>query len=758
LDKGSSKEYTNFESRYKEKIRKELENYTKNNNKSDKIESKQYQEFKKQWMPKKLNYYEKACSISEKIINIKPDKKEADRMQESIDVCHLNITPAGAKSFSYLGPLAFVLLVSFLTVFIPFMFNPEANIQSGMFFVIFSLLIGLSIVVPLGKLPDFLANNWRMNASNQMVLSIFYIVTYMRHTSNLENAIDFAAEHLPPPLSIDLKKVIWNLETQKYSSIKESLDAYLETWKKWNVEYVESMHLIEASLYENSESRRLDSLEKSLKLILDETYEKMLHYAHNLQSPLTMLNMLGIVLPILGLVILPLVVSFMNEVKWYHLMALYNMALPAGVYYLGKVVLSTRPTGYGEQDISETDPSVKKYRNILFKVGTKEVGINPLFVAISLLILFLFIGMSPIILHNLSPGFDIVITTHSEIKFIDNYKIDKGGKFYLLGYSEDKNNPGEYIGPFGLGASILGLFIPLGFGLSIGTYYRLRSKNVIKIREESKKLENEFAGALFQLGNRIGDGLPVEIAFSKVSEVMTDTVSGRFFELVSINITKLGMDVEQAIFDPKEGAIHYYPSSLIESSMKVLVESSKKGPLVASQALINVSEYIKQIHRVDERLKDLMADTISSMTSQIQFLTPAIAGIVIGITSMITAILGNLTDQMSTLNKGIGESGLSGAGASGTGSVGLGADFFGQGIPTFYFQLIVGLYVVQIIFIMTIIVNGIKNGSDPLSERYMLGNNLFKSTILYTIIAFIVMLIFNLVAGIVVGGLATSVT
>ena len=178
-----------------------------------------------------------------------------------------------------------------------------------------------------------------------MVLSVFYIVTYMRHTSNLENAIDFAAEHLPPPLSLDFKKIIWNVETQRYSSIKESLDAYLETWKKYNIEFVESVHLIESSLYENSESRRLNSLEKSLTLILDETYEKMLHYAHNLQGPLTMLNMLGIVLPILGLVILPLVVSFMEQVRWYHLMLLYNIALPIGVFYMSRAVLSTRPTG-----------------------------------------------------------------------------------------------------------------------------------------------------------------------------------------------------------------------------------------------------------------------------------------------------------------------------------------------------------------------------------------------------------------------------
>jgi hypothetical protein len=491
----------------------------------------------------------------------------------------------------------------------------------------------------------------------------------------------------------------------------------------------------------------LDSLDKSLSLILDETYEKMLHYAHNLQGPLTMLNMLGIVLPILGLVILPLAVSFVDQIKWYHLMVLYNLALPTGVFYMSKVILSSRPSGYGESDISENNPRLKKYRNILINVGPAEVKMNPIYVSVMIFVLFFFIGLIPMILHVLAPGFDIVITTKDKIQIIDTYQI-KEGKFYLLGYRLDKE---KYVGPFGIGSSLLSLFIPLGLGMSFSTYYRLRSKNVIKIREESKKLEKEFAGALFQLGNRIGDGLPVEIAFSKVAEVMSGTTSGRFFQLASINITKLGMSVDQAVFDPKHGALAYYPSNLIESSMKVLVESSKKGPLIASQAVINVSEYIKQMHRVDERLKDLMADTISSLQSQISFLSPAIAGIVVGITSMITTILGQLSDTLKGLGQNV-DSGVSGAAATGGGLGGLAPDFFGIGIPTFYFQVIVGIYVVQIIYLMTILVNGIQNGSDKLSERYMIGTNLRTSTILYVIISLIVMVIFNFIAGMVLSG------
>ncbi len=759
MSKFNPEDVKNFELRYKEKIKKELGSLKGNSSSSSsggsKTESRQYQEFKKQWMPKNMTLYEKACEFSEKVLKVEPDAKEAAQIKEAIEVCHLNVTPAGVKSFSFVGPLALIVSVALLS-FLPMLINPEFDPSSSMFFVIFAVVIGMILYVPLGSLPQFLASNWRMKASNQMVLAVFYIVTYMRHTSNLENAIDFAAEHLPPPLSMDLKKIIWNVETQKYRNTKESLDAYLETWKKDSMEFVEAIHLIESSLYENSESRRLNSLEKSLSLILDETYEKMLHYAHNLQGPLTMLNMLGIVLPILGLVILPLVVSFMEGVKWYHLFALYNVALPLGVLYLSRSILRTRPTGYGDTDVSESNPEMKKHKNILLNFGGKEYQLHPGFIGAMVFIVFFMIGFSPLIMHAIVPDMDVAVTEEYGIEFISSPTDCKTYvapetiyKFYLGGYKCNKT--GEVVGPFGLGAALLSLFVPLAFGMGFGLYFKLRSENVIKIRNESKKLEAEFAGALFQLGNRIGDGLPVEIAFSKVADVMSGTVSGKFFEVVSVNITKLGMSVEDAIFDKKRGALVYYPSSLIESSMKVLVESSKKGPLVASQALINVSEYIKQIHRVDERLKDLMADTISSLQSQISFLTPAISGIVIGITSMITGIIGNLADNMKRLSA---NSAGDGAGA-GTGMGIDVADFFGLGIPTFYFQVIVGIYVVQIIYIMTVLVNGIQDGSDSLAERYMLGNNLVRSTVLYFFIALIVMLIFNVIASVVTGGFST---
>ena len=704
--------------KYKHKLSEQLD--VQGSMPSSQLYSREYQIFRKEILPPHMTAYENLCNFCGKLLKLKVKPEKAALVQDLINIAHLQTTPAGVMAASIVVPVAFM--------FVGILFS--LLVLNSVFFTLFSLAIGVSGIFLMQKMPDFMANIWRMKSSNQMVLCIFYVVTYMRHTSNLELAIEFASEHLTPPLSLDLRKVIWDVENSKFDNIKDSLESYLESWRSSNMEFVESFHLVQSSLYETSEERRLGLLDKSLDVILDETYEKMLHYAQNLKGPITMLHMLGVILPILGLVILPLMISFMEGVSWYHIAALYNVVLPLTVYLLGRNVLSKRPTGYGDTDVSEINPSLKKYKNVIMKVAGAELTIPPLLIASVVGFAMLAIALSPLIIHFINPGYDISVAG-----------------FELLGYKESMKVEDLVIGPFGLGASLLSLFFPISLAMGFGLYYRLQSQNVIKIREEAKKLEDEFSSALFQLGNRLGDGLPAEIAFQKVADVMEESTSGRFFKLVATNISRLGMSVRDAIFNPQRGALASFPSAIIQSSMKVLIESVKKGPLIAAQALLNIARYVKEIHKVNERLKDLMADIISDMKSQIAFLTPAISGIVIGITSMITYILGNLSKNITNL----------GAEQAGT-QIGALANFFGDGVPTYYFQAVVGIYVFQIVYVLTILSNGIENGADNLQERYLLGNNLIKSTIMYCFIAGIVMLLFNIIAARIVGGAALAIS
>ena len=151
-------------------------------------------------------------------------------------------------------------------------------------------------------------------------------------------------------------------------------------------------------------------------------------------------------------------------------------------------------------------------------------------------------------------------------------------------------------------------------------------------------------------------------------------------------------------------------------------------------------KYYHESHKVNERLKDLLADIVSSMKSQISFMSPVISGIVVGITSMITTILINLGILLGSVQ----ESGAEGAGA-GIGGAGL-ISLFGDGIPTYFFQIVVGIYVVEIIYILTVMSNSIENGADKLAEKYNLGINIIKGTLTYVGIALVIMLIFNMIA------------
>jgi hypothetical protein len=669
-----------------------------------------YEEFKKKYLPKSFSFYEKLCYYSAKIIQIDPKGKDLEKLKENIRIAHLNITPTQAYTAQFIIPTIVGLLGLFVSILL----------LNSLFFAFFSLVLGFTLVLMLAKVPEFLSQRWRLQASNQMVLCVFYIVTYMKHTSNIENALKFAAQYLSGPLATDLSRVLEDALT--FGSVNKSLDNYLVTWRKYNPEFVHAFGLITRSLLESTEEKRKQTLTRGLTEMLEETQEKMLHYAQDLKSKIMTLHMLGIVLPILGLVILPLVVSFMEGVAWYHIATLYNIILPILVYLWGTNALNQRPTGYGDTDLSETKVDLNHPVTLFGKLKVKTKNVKYFAGAVGGL--FFLIALLPLIIHWVSPTWDISFPLG----------------FSFLGYRESSSTQGLIVGPFGIGASILSLFFPIALAFGMGLYYKWSIEKKYSVRKKAHDIEREFSTALYQLGNVLAQDRPLEYAIPEAAKAMNVSTSGEFFRLVTANMRFRSMNAEEAIFDPQRGAMVKFPSNIINSSMRILVESVQKSPLVAAEALWGISQYIKDIHRVNERLKDLLAEIISDMKSQINLLTPAIAGIVIGITSMITFILSRLAVNFKSVSAVDSGSTLSNI-----------TNLFGDGLPTYYFQLVVGIYVVQIVYILTIMSNGIENGADDVGEKHFLGVNLLRSPVIYCTISLIVMLIFNLIAGVILG-------
>ncbi len=709
--------------KYRAKIENQMRSYN-----SDSLPkySQSYEKFREEMSPE-FTRYEKWCKTLGGFFKIKVVEKDNKRISRAVEIAHLNVTP------SEVVVLSTVLLI--LTLFGGALFFTAIWLITDVFsfvFLFLVLVLAVFLFFYFSKAPERLAMKWRLKASSQMVPAILYIVIYMKHTSNFEKAISFAAEHLQPPLSLDFKKIFWDVEIGRFSTLKESLDNYLLEWRDYSMEFIEALHLVESSLYEPDEARRVNILEKSLQVVLDGVYDKMLKYTHEVRSPLTNVYMLGIVLPTLALAILPLASTMMGgSIKWYHLFIIFNFLIPFVVLYLTESVLMKRPGGYGEANLLEKNPLYPQYKSN-----------RPYFVGFLLGLPFLLIGLIPLFLRYTNLPFWLGLARDYTWKEVGMGFMGSSGIFGIVGPE------GVLYGPSGVLSLILSLFVPISISVMFIVAFKMKTKELIKASEEYKNVEKEFTSSLFQLGNRLGDGLPAEIAFSKISESTKGTSTEGFFKIVNENIQQLGMSLEKALFDPKRGAVIFYPSQIIATSMKILIESVKKGLNVAARSLMSISDYIKNIRKINDRLNDLLSEIISDMKSNMTFLAPLLSGIILGLSGMISTILNSISAMF--------DSGVTGSEEM-LGSEGIGGllGFFDpvQMIPTYWLQIVIGLYLIEIVFILSSTLVTIKSGRDKLQTTSETGKNLKRTITLYFIVALSSIIGLSLIGAFVLSGL-----
>ncbi len=689
--------------------------------------SNDYQKFKQDLLPE-FSKYEKWVKSFGKIISIKVSNKDEIKINKQLETAHLDLSSGEVAGFAIISFIFLMFSGILLSVGIWFIDGKEL-LDFPIFFLFLVLIMSMFVFYYFYSMPNRLAVKWKLKASSQMVPAVLYTVIYMKHTSNLERAISFVSQHIEAPLALDFKKVLWDVQTGRFSSIKDSLDNYLDFWKETNIEFVESFHLIESSLYEPSEARRIQILERSLRIILDGVYERMLKYTHSIKSPLTNIYMLGIVLPTLGLALLPLASTLLGgAIKSYHVFVGFNIIVPFFVFYLVSQVMLKRPGGYGQTNLLQNNPNYGEY-----------ISKKPYWIAGFICFPLFLIGILPLIFGYTKVP--IWLGLQNDFLLPNLLNLLGPNAFIFIDGANGK------VGPFSAFALILGLLIPFSISLFFIISFSMKTKNLIKSRNDTIDLENEFNSSLFTLGNRIGDGIPAEIAFAKVAQSMKGQKTSDFFRIVNTNIQSMGMSLDSAIFDSRRGALIYYPSNLIATSMRILIESAKKGLNVAAQSLMSISEYVRNIQKINERLKDLLADIVSDMRSNMTFLAPLLAGIVVGLTAMITGIL----NQLKTLTSVSAESSIAGLGNLGTITQLFNVENM---IPPYQMQISIGIYIIEIIFILTSALVTIDSGEDKLGNTYEIGRSLLRGSMLYLITAFISVISLSLLASIALRGVA----
>ncbi|MBU4124096.1 MAG: hypothetical protein KKI14_01370, partial [Nanoarchaeota archaeon] len=491
-----------------EKIKKLARIELPSKSKTEKFKSTEYKQFLQETEKKPGVFYERACSLSERILPIKLDDATEMELSQNLSAGFINTTARGVVSFTIISAIV-------LSIFL--LFSLLMGLGSTMV-IILMLFVGI-VIYYIYNYPSSHAKSMGMKMSSDAVLAILYMVIYMRTSPNLEGALRFATQNLKGPLAWDLKKLMWDIEVGKYASADDAIVTYVYKWKDRNKEFAESLHLLRSIATEPV--RKNIIFDETINVILNGTRERAKHYANGLRMPMMIIHAMGVLLPIMGLVLFPVVMIFMGDaVKPIFIFLGYDILLPAFIYFFTDYILQSKPPTFSQPDISLVKGIAKLG---YYRVGKFDIPILPIALAIGI----------PVIL------------------------------FGILGIT----NLDTYV------SVSFSMLIIIGISLIISVYTFLDSYQKMKMRNDIEKIEEEFSVALFQLGNLISSGSPIELAIDQAKVNLKNMKITDMLDITSMNMKKFGYTLEQALFDKDVGAVWYYPSSLIRSIMQTILES-----------------------------------------------------------------------------------------------------------------------------------------------------------------------------------------
>ncbi|MDI6807232.1 MAG: hypothetical protein QMD14_05525 [Candidatus Aenigmarchaeota archaeon] len=317
-----------------------------------------------------LSLFEKLCKFSNRVLKIPAPTFLKKKLDTPIWLGDIKVSSSEVFSlaiFSFLLSLFIFLPLSFL------------DFPSTLILLIFPPFILYNVL----SYPHFYSEVLRIRAGNESVSVVLYMVTYLSFTPVYESAIAYTASRCHGPLGNDLKRVMWNVLSGKYPTMKQALAAYSKKWTLWNEEFVETLSTLQLVEITPSEEGRNEILKVATERMMTGNYKKMEEYADSLRTPVTLLMFFGIMLPLMGLVMFPLISIFLTGlVNPLYVGIGYIIILPFFLWWFLHRLISKRPGVYSHSEKLE-EVAVKRY----IEIKKLKLPILPLGILLGFLIM-----------------------------------------------------------------------------------------------------------------------------------------------------------------------------------------------------------------------------------------------------------------------------------------------------------------------------------------------------------------------------------
>lgn len=280
------------------------------------------------------------------------------------------------------------------------------------------------------------------------------------------------------------------------------------------------------------------------------------------------------------------------------------------------------------------------------------------------------------------------------------------GILYLIGQI-----PGVHTG-IELSNDLYSLSIIIGIMTGISTYNHNASKDRIKERNKIAEMESELTDVTYQLGSRMGENRSPEEALRWVAKTMPDYKISELLKRVSQLIRKRSFTLEQAFFERNVGVLRKTHSKRIKSIFQIFINSGKKGVKASSEAMFSLSNQLGEIKKTNDRIQHNLTNSLSMMKLTATVFAPAICGLIISMQAIMNNTLSRASVNLSKYGYDI---------------------FVGSAkiIPIGILQLIVGVYLIALSYLLIRFVSIVKNSNDEILLKRDLSSNLVISLIVF---------------------------
>lgn len=561
-----------------------------------------------------------------------------------------------------------------------------------LFFSIF--LTGITLSIYLLIFPFLHKRIVKMSVISESVWVLSYIIISLRNNPSLENAILFVAMNLEGYLASDFYDIIYDLETKRFSSLKEAISFYSKRWREW---YPDFAYLISVLLNID----RLYSYDKKSEL-LDKVQEwyfraaniKIKSYSSYLKGKVILIVTFLIMLPLVGLILIPLTAVFLPEgLRFLTIFYIYNILLPIISFLLISQVISEIPYSMN---------IFYKY-NDDFKRQKKKNKILTL-----LIILIAIIFSIPSILHFAELAYNVY-------RF-RNYP----DAMYLLIKQELSIN------------RMLNIYlIVFGIGIALGLYFYLRSYKEIELIRKIERVEKELPMLISMIENSAYSGLSFEKSLISISEnykaINPSGLLSEFIEKTINNIYKLRLNLKNAIFHPNYGSMKNYPSLLLREAINLIISASEKSLSSLAKISEKLYKHISEIINLKEELLLSLSDPIVTLKMVCYVLIPIFGGIItsshrlfINVIIFISQLLRDIspiTSMQTFWDLYLQE-----------------LFMINNMLPPTMFVIPIGFFLIELLAISAYFISGLNSGFNKVVRDYEIGRLLIIGTIIISII------------------------